>query len=62
MKYFLIYIKCVININRVLKIFFINILTPSYKTLHTNQIPNSEVAIKFTKSLCRLCKLLQNKV
>lgn len=45
MKYFLIHIKCVLNINRVLEIFFINILTPSYKTLDADQIPNSEVKL-----------------
>lgn len=49
MKYFLIYIKCVININRVLEIFFINILIPSYKTLQADQIPNSEVKLFLLK-------------
>lgn len=49
MKDFFIDIKCVININRVLKIYFINILTPSYKTLHADQIPNSEAKLSLLK-------------
>lgn len=40
---------CVININRVLKIYVINILTPSYKAPHADQIPNSEVKLFLLK-------------
>lgn len=32
-------------VNRVFKMYFIIILTPSYKTLHTDQVLNSEIKV-----------------